>query len=713
MSLVKRPGRRKARLSHKPEDLPTRRSRLLPGRAKGQESFHDDILLNPASGRMTCAFLMESFMKRLFFSSGQIALLTALLTTPAFAQSLGDIPGYQCQPTSKKTETPPNMDEIRICDPLPNTPDIIVTGTRIGALGVDRLTAPVSVLTDADIEARGQSLIADLLRTIPGAAVNRSGPQGSLTQLRLRGSEGNHVLVLVDGVEVSNPNTGEFDFGSLRAEDVERIEVLRGEQSALWGSDAIGGVVNIITRAGETHEGYILSLEGGSFNTLEGQISGVIPLGKAALSVNGNAFRTDGYDVSGLNGEKDGAKSRAVNLGLNGVDLGPVSLSGKFSTSHAISGFDSDTDFDGRLNNTHAVLTTDSKTARLSGRFDTSDGIRHLINLAYTDTKQNTTGTGFRNDTTGKRTQANWAAKKDFGAHSLTLLGEVEREDFSNFGGPGAFQNQSHAITNKALAADWNYHKNALSLSGSARADFNDRFKNSQTWRIGAGYKFENFGGRIRASVGTGIKNPTMTELFGFFPGSFTPNPDLKPETSTGYDIGWEQKLGTWKVTLDYFHSDLKDEIYTVFNPNFTSGVANRANKSTREGVEVEARGNVGETLRVYGSMSFLNAKENGLAEIRRPKFLASGTLNWQALDRLALSLSADHTGSQFDTDFATFSRVKLKAYTLVGLNARYAVNDHLTFSIRGENLLDENYQEVVGYASQGRGIYAGLKANF
>ncbi len=661
-------------------------------------------------------------MKRFLFTAGQISILTALIASPTYGQTQTQ---YQIDLANKIKKT---IDDCEAKDPatlpidacmtvaddhfydIPS--DIIVTGTRIRAIGTDHFTAPVSVLTQSDIEARGQAYIADLLRTIPSTAINRSGPQGALTQLRLRGSEGNHVLVLIDGVKVSNPDTGEFDFGSLRAEDVIRIEVLRGEQSALWGSDAIGGVVNIITRAGETKESYKLSTEAGSFNSLDGQVSGIIPIGSTALSVNGNAFRTDGYDVSGQNGEKDGSKSRSLNIGLNNVEIGALSLSGKVSTQHAVSEFDSDTDFDGRLNNTNATLTTDSKTARLSGRFE-NGGLDHLISLALTDVRQKTTGTSFRNDTTGKRYQANWAAEKTWGAHSLTALAELEREAFSNFGGPGAFQNQSHAITNKALAADWRYHKDALSLSGSLRADFNDRFKDSQTWRVGAGYKFEPIGGRIRASVGTGIKNPTMTELFGFFPGSFTPNPDLLPETSTGYDVGWEQEFEHWTFTIDYFHSDLKDEIYTIFNPNFTSSVANRASKSKREGVEIETRGAIGEQVSVRGSVSFLNAEENGLAEIRRPKFLASGTVTWTPSYKFGLTLSADHNGSQFDTDFASFSRVKLKSYTLVGLNARYNLNEILTLTLRGENLLDENYQEVVGYASQGRGVYAGLSANF
>ena len=600
-------------------------------------------------------------MKRLFLS----AATAALFVSPAYGQTMEDIRKQVFEECERMNY--PDDHIVHPCRRYINNSEIIVTGSRIGFVEKNDFTSPASVLGFDEITARGNAYIADLLRTVPGVSINRSGPAGSLTQLRLRGSEGNHVLVLVDGVEASNPNTGEFDFGSLRSEDVVRIEVLRGEQSALWGSDAIGGVVNIITRAGETNESYKVTVEAGSFHTLEGQVSAVIPVGNAALSINGNAFSTDGYDVSGLGGEEDGAKSRSINIGLNNVELGSVTLSAKYSGSHATSEFDSDTDFNGRLDNTFSEVETDTQTGRVSARFDLG-GFDHLINLSLTDTKQFTTGTSFRNDTAGKRTQANWAAKKSWDSHNLTVLAETEKESFSNFGGVGGFQNQAKNIQNHAIAADYSYGLNAITLTASARQDFNDRFDDSMTWRVGAGYAFEDFGGRIRGSVGTGVKNPSMTELFGFFPGSFVPNPNLIPEKSLGYSIGYDQDIGAWDFSIDYFRSDLEDEILTVFNPDFTSTVVNSANDSTREGVELEARGSLGDTIDVRASATFLNAKENGVREVRRPNFLASATATWTPTEKLSFTLSADHTGSQIDTDFATFSRSRTSGLHIGGL---------------------------------------------
>lgn len=596
---------------------------------------------------------------------------------------------------------------------LSETDEIVTVGQRIGTSNVDELTSPVSVLTETDIDARGQTYVSDLLRSLPGIAVSSSGPAGSLTQIRMRGSEANHVLVLIDGVDVSDANTGAFDFAGLNARDIARIEVLRGEQSALYGSDAVGGVINIITKSGAVQENMSVALEAGSRNTFNGQLSAVVPVHGASLSVNGNVFRTDGYDISGTaSGEKDGSKSRSVNIGLNNVQLGGVKLSAKVSVSKLESEFDSGFPFPVSTND---ELFVDTRTGRADARFDLA-GFEHLLTVSGSQTVSANPNAGFRNDTTGNRTTLNWAAKKVWDAHTLTLLAETEKEGFTTFGGAGAGQNQSQSTRNEALAADYRYSQGAISITGSVRQDFNDRFEDVLTWRVGGGYAFEAIGGRLRASVGTGVKNPTMSELFGFFPAFFVGNPDVKPERSLGYNIGYEQALmnDAMQISVDYFHSDLENEIFTDFGV-FPATVRNNPNDSTRQGVEIEGRWKLNDQFSAQGSMTFLDAEENGVKEIRRPDVLASATLTWRPMKALSLTASVDHTGSQIDSDFSTFPSTarELEAFTLVGLNAAYNVNDVVTLTLRGDNLLDEHYQEVLGYASQGRGIYAGLRARF
>jgi vitamin B12 transporter len=623
-------------------------------------------------------------MKRFIFGTA----LAAVISTPAWAQVQADA-----------------GDAV-----LFDTDVVIASATRIGVLDRSDITVPASILTEAEIAARGQQYVADLLRSLPGIAVSQSGSGGGLTQIRVRGSEANQVLILIDGIEVANPSTGEFDLSGLRAQDIVKIEVLRGEQSALYGSDAIGGVISIVTRAGETTPQWRASIEAGSRGTGQGQISAVIPVGTAALSVNGNLFRTDGFDVSGLGGEKDGSDSRSLNIGLNSVDLGPVRLDAKYEFSLLNTQFDSDSPFDGRLDNTDDETQRTRRAARLDARFVTGP-IDHKISGSYNKTDTDTVG-GFSSRSIGERTNVSWVAGIETNAHALTVLGELERETYTiepNFTEAGAKPENDMA----ALAADYRFSHGDVVLSASARHDINDLFNDATTWRLGAGYGFD-WDGRVRASVGTGVKNPSLIELFGFFPGSnFTGNPDLKPETSIGVSVGYEQTIGNFRGSIDLFYSELEDEIVTRFlPPTFAQTVANLDTTSTRQGIELEASYTLGR-FALNGAATFLQSEQNNIEEIRRPDVTASANVVWTATDALQLSAHIDHTGSQLDTDFATFSDVTLDAFTLVGARAQYAVSDHVVVSLRGENLLDEDYQEIVGFASPGRGVYAGLSLDF
>ena len=587
---------------------------------------------------------------------------------------------------------------------------VISIGQAIGEADIRDLTVPASILTSDDIENRNQGVIADLLRTIPGLSVSQSGGAGALTQIRLRGSEANHVTVIIDGVEIANPADGAFDFGGLRNEDLVKIEVLRGEQSALYGSDAIGGVINIITRAGSTSESWRASFEGGSRESFEGQVSAVIPLGVASLSINGNVFNTEGFDISGLDGEEDGTESRSLNIGLNNVELGPIDFSGKYGTSTRDTEFDSDSDFDGRLNNTFDETEVQIETFRLDARFKLA-GFDHKISGFRAETDTDTIG-GFSSRSIGTRSGVNWAAKRDFSdQHSFTALIEAEREEYRiipNFTDPGAEpDNDAYAV-----AGDYRFSAEELTLTASARYDINDLFQDSTTWRLGAGYGF-SWDGRLRASVGTGVKNPTLIELFGFFPSSnFTGNPDLEPENSFGISVGYEQSIGNLDLSIDVFHSELEDEITTLFNPDFTTTVVNLESDSTRQGIELAAQWSI-DNFQLSASASFLDSEQDDIEEIRRPDFLASATGTWTPIDELALTVSVDHNGEQLDTDFATFQNVELDSFTLLGANARYKLTDNVALTLRGSNLLDESYEEVVGFASRGRAVFGGLELDF
>ena len=393
--------------------------------------------------------------------------------------------------------------------------------------------------------------------------------------------------------------------------------------------------------------------------------------------------------------------------------MGGFNLSALYAASNLRSDFDSDSDFNGRLDNTNNILITDNRRANVTARFSALD-VQNKISLSLTETDTRDPNASFRNDTTGRRLQANWAAEKSFNeAHKLTVLAEVEDEDFENFGGIGAGQNQRNNITNYALAGDYNYNQGPLSLTGSLRQDFNERFDDAVTWRVGGGFAVKAIGGRLYGSYGSGVKNPTLTEIFGFFPGSFAGNPDIQPETSEGFNIGYRQSFlgNSASVTVDYFQSDLDNEILTIFNPDFTSTVQNSAAESSREGVEIEAQWSPTKQFDFSGALTFLDAEEGDITEIRRPDFTGRAQITWRPLDVLSLTGTLDHTGAQLDTDFATFSNVELDSFTLFGAHIGYDINDNIRLSLRGENLFDEDYQEIVGFNAPGQSFLIGLTA--
>lgn len=591
-------------------------------------------------------------------------------------------------------------EEARVLDPVE------VTGLR--AVEADRATTSVSVLTEEDLTVRLSPNPADQLRAVPGAAVSRSGSLGGLTQVRFRGAEANHTLVLFEGIEISDPVNGDTDFGLLTALPVGQIEVLRGASSSIHGSDAIGGVVSLSAARAAGFSGFA---EGGSFGTAQGALGWSGAQFGAAIS----GLTTDGVDASGTGGEKDGSEA------LNGLLTGTFALGADWSLSliglarKADSEFDSDTDFDGLLNDEDRRTEAEQRLvgAALTGTLGPLD---HVVRASFNEVDRDNFADGAITDTAkGQRTKASWSPSYTNGAHTVTGLVDYERETYDRsdvqFGGA---TNADETFESLSYAGEYRLAAGALDLAASVRHDDNKgRFEDATTWRIGAGYAVDGVGGRLRGSIGTGIKNPTFTELYGFFTGSFIGNPDLKPEESESWEIGWEQETGDISWSATYFDANLENEIYTAFI-GFSSTALNRAGKSDRSGVELAARWDVLANLSLAGQATFFDSQnDSGDDEIRVPDMTASLSADWQVQeDGLRLGLALDHVGEQGDFDFGPFpSRlVALDAYTLATLTAEYPVTDRIAVTLRGENLLDETATDVFGYNGPGAGVFVGLK---
>lgn len=593
--------------------------------------------------------------------------------------------------------------------------EVVVTALR--AIAVKDVTSSLTVIDSEMLAIRNSPYIADQLRAVPGVGVSRSGALGGLTQIRLRGAEANHTLVLVNGTEVSDPTTGETDFGLWSGAGASRIEVARGEQSVLYGSDAIGGVIAIETGG----DGLSAAAEYGSFDTARASLGYFGETDKSRYGISASGYRTDGVDTSGLGGETDGSKSASLMV-TGDLDVSPDwNIGGFASLRNSQQQSDPDTNFDGALDN--ADREGDVDQILLSGRALGQTGkLSHIARVSYTDiTSSNSADGQFSNKTAGERLKLSYSPSATFraGIADLTVSAiadyedeSYEREDTNTlFGDP----NQTQSFQTFGLGAELRASLDALSLNASLRRDDNDgRFKNATTWRLGGAYNF-GAGSKLRASGGKGIKNPTFTELFGFFPGSFVGNPDLVPESSTSWDIGFDQSFGALSTSLSYFEADLKNEIFTAFNPDFTSTAANRASASRRSGVEFGARWALAPGLDLHGAVSKINSvNDSSEDEIRVPEFTAAIAVNWQshALPGLRLGAALDYVGTQDDFNFGTFpaARVELDSYVLASANAEYPLSDTFALTLRAENLFDEAAVDVFGFNRPGAGVFMGFK---
>ena len=614
-------------------------------------------------------------------------------------------------------------------------PETVVSASRIPVLS-EAVGSAVTVITGEALERRQVRLVSDVLRDVPGLAVSRSGGAGAFTQVRIRGAEANQTLVVIDGVEMNNPAGGsEFDFANLLTSDIERIEILRGPQSALYGSDAIGGVVNIITKkaAGRGIE-VGASGEYGSFGT--SQVSGSARLGfadvvSAALSV--SRYDTDGIsaaDEKNGNDENDGHENRTVNAKLNvkPADFLELELTGR--------SVDSEIEFDnfvGGLGAVDADRRTESRQTygKAEARLFLFDGVwEHLGRVTYTREFDETFGNELEtSESAGRKIKYTYQSNLFFetplfgdffetsgaveAAHTVTVA--VERES-DRVISTSAFTNVDREVETTSYVGEYRLDLfERLFLSGSLRHDDNDKlFDDTTTYRATAAYLHEETGTRLHASYGTGVKNPTIFELFGFA-ANFVGNPNLEPEKSRGWDICVEQSFfgGDVLVDVTYFENRIENLILGAGNT-----AINFDGTTEIEGLEVSAQAEILPGLDLRGSYGFTRSEDpQGNDLVRRAKHIASANLNYgfEIFGRPGnVNLGVDYNGPQRDFAFdALFNRsiVTLEGFTLLGAAADIEVLPGVSLFARGENLLDQDYQEVLSFGTPGIAVFAGVKA--
>ncbi len=614
---------------------------------------------------------------------------------------------------------------------------IVVTASRSGdGVLVKELGSSVTILDAEAFEQRQTRVVSDILRDVPGVAVSRVGGISSTTQVRLRGTEGNHVLVLIDGIEASDPYQGEFDFGTLIADPAARIEVLRGQQSSLYGSDAIGGVIQYITLTGREAPGVSARAEGGSFGTLSGsaRVAGVS--GDLDYALSGTYFHTDGWPTA-RNGTRDIASD---NAGVSGkliwtpADNLKLIAVARYSQAKAEENTTEDNPasplFGYIVDSPGLHFRLKGFYGLLRGEFSALEGLwTTALTGQIADTRRrsyNEAGLNYGNN--GRRLKGSLESSLRLGTdtvgHRLTAAVDVEQEEFQNktpgTGSPfDAFVGKRHT-ENLGLVGQYEVLVNdALSVGASIRHDRNDRFDDPTTWRVQGSYAFST-GTRVRAAYGTGVKNPGYFDLYGYSDGNYIGNPGLRPEKSRGWEAGIEQQLDEGStIGVTYFDSKLKDEIFITYPaPNFIATPANRDTRSSQHGFEVFASARPIPQLRLDATYTYLKASENGVVEVRRPRHIGSFNATIFSNDeRFSGTLTVRYNGRQEDVAYIDPSyipvSVTLDEFVLVNLNAEYKITPAVTVFGRVENLINERYEEVFSFATAGRAAYGGVRVNF
>ena len=612
-----------------------------------------------------------------------------------------------------------DSDERSQVEPAGSMPLQIVSATRI-ATPATQIGSSVTVITAADIAAAQLRTVSDVLLLVPGVNVVQSGGPGGQTSVFMRGTNSNHTKVLIDGIDVSDPsNAGSsFDFGQLLAADIARIEVLRGAQSGLYGSDAIGGVISITTRAGMGPLNVAASAEGGSFHSNNETLSVSGSTAQFQYSANLEHLHAGSTPVTPLdlllpgearnNDYEDNVTASTRLTYLIAPDL-DVTVVGRFTGAHyAFTGEDYSLFPDpGFPTAQQSRSDTSQYYTRLSGHLVSFDGfLDQSLGVAYSSAwtlnRDPSLGASVN---TGDRVKIDWqGALRLSGDETLVLDAEHARD--------AVHEPISAQVTDNAGAVELQSRLGAAFSSAlNLRYDDNSRFGSKVTWRFAPSYAIAASDTRILGSVGTGFKAPTLGELYQDFPPFFFANPNLKPETSTGYDLGVEQGLFSKSVRIGA--TVFRNEIRNLITTDVTGSTYANVGRALTRGVESFIAWQPLQTLTWRADYTYTLADDVILhqALLRRPKHKATLNALWQFNEAWSLDGTVLYVGSWVDgnRDFS-IPRLTAPAYTTVNLAVNYALVRNLGIFGRVDNLFDRHYQDPVGFLHPALGVFLGVR---
>ena len=579
--------------------------------------------------------------------------------------------------------------------------EVVVTATRLPAIAQD--TPGARVIDGAEIERRGAVFAADILSDVPGLSVTRSGAFAGVAQVRMRGATPGKTLVLVDGVPVNDaaePN-GAYDFSGFELGDIERIEVLSGPQSSLWGSDAIGGVIAFTTRE---IDGLRAEAEAGSFDTRRGRL---------AAGVAGEAWAFGGYvsrfDTDGISA----ADAANGNPEADGFENTTAGVKGRYAAS---SGFTIDgvarwSNSEGDLDNGFPVEDNGDTTRSEQGSGVlrlrlAAFGLDHQFSVSGSNIDRQTVG-AFPTDFEANRRAWRWQADGAAGPASYAFGAEREESEGSISTGDAV------SLGTTSVFAVARYEAGPLSLTGGLRFDDTDDFGSKATGRMSAAWDLPR-GFILSGAYGTGFKAPSVSQAVCDFCFSSTPFPVLRPETAEGVELalGWASAGRRLEGRATLYRLNVEDQITYVFDPlTFDSYYVN-LDQTRTDGVELEGRVLLGVGFDLTVAYAWTDARDesNGRSLARVPEPAGSATLGWTG-GRLSGTLTLRAEGDEPDSN-AAVPAIR-DGFLTANLNAAYALTEAVTLTARIENLADERYQQVLGYGEPGRSGYLGIRLRY
>lgn len=620
-------------------------------------------------------------------------------------------------------------------DAAPDLPEIVVSATGMPT-PQNEVASSVSVVTADDIARHQDRTLPDVLQSLPGLNVVQTGGPGGQTSVFIRGTNSNHVKVLIDGIDAGNPSTpnGAFDFGQLLASDLARVEVLRGPQSGLYGSDAIGGVISVTTKKGEGPPSVTGFVEGGALGTFNQYASLSGATEKLAYSFNISHFSSTDIAVTPQTIVPPGWPTNpnaydnwtySTRLDWQATDAFAVNFVARYIDT--VLAFTPDT----YPPPTYAGIPAAERSTSFASMFFTKgEGVWTALDerlvttfgVSALNTSNPTTGPNASVNGQYEGERQNYYLRSNFAlAQGQNVLVGVERRNESMTASTLYTQMDAATGDTGAYAQYQGNLFDRLFFAANVRYDDDDTFGDHTTFRLAPALLIEETGTRLKASYGTGFKAPSLYQLYAPYYG----NANLKPEESSGWDAGFEQKLFGDRVAFGatYFHNDITNLIsydpVTYQNVNISS--------ATSQGVEAFVAVAVTDRLDVrvdYTYTDVVGYVPPGLPfgaacapidatscyPLRRPNNKVSLTLGWRPTDELDLTASLVYASSWWDIVRLTSAYVDQPGYTVVNLAANYKVNANATVFGRIDNLFDQTYENPNGFLAPGLGAYGGVR---